>query len=79
VKNRRKKYLPPSLQEKNLLLLVLTEANAGSDAIGMMKTTANSKVTTTYLTVQSSGLQMGKTLKFYTVLAVTNTGSWSRG
>jgi alkylation response protein AidB-like acyl-CoA dehydrogenase len=76
---QKKKYLPPIASGKKLAAFGLTEANAGSDAIGMMKTTAKLEGDYYVLNGTKQWITNGENAEIYTVLAVTNPNRGARG
>ncbi|HEX3020033.1 MAG TPA: acyl-CoA dehydrogenase family protein [Chitinispirillaceae bacterium] len=76
---QKKKYLPPIATGKKLAAFGLTEANAGSDAIGMMKTTAKLEGDYYVLNGTKQWITNGENAEIYTVLAVTNPARGARG
>ncbi len=76
---QKKKYLPPIATGKKLAAFGLTEANAGSDAIGMMKTTAKLEGDHYVLNGTKQWITNGENAEIYTVLAVTNPARGARG
>ncbi len=76
---QKKKYLPPIATGKKLAAFGLTEANAGSDAIGMMKTTARLEGDHYVLNGTKQWITNGENAEIYTVLAITNPARGARG
>mgnify|MGYP001351158855 FL=1 len=76
---QKKKYLPPIATGKKLAAFGLTEANAGSDAIGMMKTTARLEGDHYVLNGTKQWITNGENAEIYTVLAITNPNKGARG
>lgn len=76
---QKKKYLTPIAAGKKLAAFGLTEANAGSDAIGMMKTTAKLEGDYYVLNGTKQWITNGEHAEIYTVLAVTNPRRGARG
>lgn len=76
---QKKKYLPPIATGKKLAAFGLTEANAGSDAIGMMKTTAKLVGDHYVLNGTKQWITNGENAEIYTVLAITNPARGARG
>jgi alkylation response protein AidB-like acyl-CoA dehydrogenase len=76
---QKKKYLPPIASGKKLAAFGLTEANAGSDAIGMMKTTAKLDGNSYVLNGTKQWITNGENAEIYTVLAITNPNRGARG
>lgn len=76
---QKKKYLPPIATGKKLAAFGLTEANAGSDAIGMMKTTAKLEGDHYVLNGTKQWITNGENAEIYTVLAITNPARGARG
>lgn len=76
---QKKKYLPPIASGKKLAAFGLTEANAGSDAIGMMKTTAKLDGDYYVLNGTKQWITNGENAEIYTVLAITNPKRGARG
>ncbi|NLW32288.1 MAG: acyl-CoA dehydrogenase [Fibrobacter sp.] len=76
---QKKKYLPPIASGKKLAAFGLTEANAGSDAIGMMKTTAKLDGDHYVLNGTKQWITNGENAEIYTVLAITNPKRGARG
>ncbi|HLV30247.1 MAG TPA: acyl-CoA dehydrogenase family protein [Chitinispirillaceae bacterium] len=76
---QKKKYLPPIASGKKLAAFGLTEANAGSDAIGMMKTTAKLDGDHYVLNGTKQWITNGENAEIYTVLAITNPRRGARG
>ncbi|NLL14130.1 MAG: acyl-CoA dehydrogenase [Fibrobacter sp.] len=76
---QKKKYLPPIATGKKLAAFGLTEANAGSDAIGMMKTTARLEGDHYILNGTKQWITNGENAEIYTVMAITNPAKGARG
>lgn len=76
---QKKKYLPQIASGKKLAAFGLTEANAGSDAIGMMKTTAKLDGDHYVLNGTKQWITNGENAEIYTVLAITNPNRGARG
>jgi len=76
---QKKKYLPPIATGKKLAAFGLTEANAGSDAIGMMKTTAKLEGDHYVLNGTKQWITNGENAEIYTVMAITNPAKGARG
>jgi alkylation response protein AidB-like acyl-CoA dehydrogenase len=76
---QKKKYLPPIATGKKLAAFGLTEANAGSDAIGMMKTTARLEGDHYVLNGTKQWITNGENAEIYTVMAITNPAKGARG
>jgi alkylation response protein AidB-like acyl-CoA dehydrogenase len=76
---QKKKYLPPIATGKKLAAFGLTEANAGSDAIGMMKTTARLEGDYYVLNGTKQWITNGENAEIYTVMAITNPARGARG
>ena len=76
---QKKKYLPPIATGKKLAAFGLTEANAGSDAIGMMKTTARLEGDHYVLNGTKQWITNCENAEIYTVLAITNPNKGARG
>jgi len=76
---QKKKYLPPIASGKKLAAFGLTEANAGSDAIGMMKTTAKLDGDHYILNGTKQWITNGENAEIYTILAITNPNRGARG
>jgi alkylation response protein AidB-like acyl-CoA dehydrogenase len=75
---QKKKYLPDIAAGKTLVAFGLTEANAGSDALGM-KTTAVLDGDSWILNGTKQWITNGENAKVYTVLAKTNPSKGARG
>lgn len=75
---QKKKYLPDIATGKTLVAFGLTEANAGSDALGM-KTTAVPDGDSWILNGTKQWITNGENAKVYTVLAKTNPSKGARG
>jgi alkylation response protein AidB-like acyl-CoA dehydrogenase len=75
---QKKKYLPDIAAGKTLVAFGLTEANAGSDALGM-KTTAVLDGDSWVLNGTKQWITNGENAKVYTVLAKTNPSKGARG
>jgi alkylation response protein AidB-like acyl-CoA dehydrogenase len=75
---QKKKYLPDIAAGKKLAAFALTEANAGSDALGM-KTTAVLKDDYYILNGTKQWITNGENAEIYTVMAVTNPSKGARG
>ncbi len=75
---QKKKYLPPIASGKKLAAFGLTEANAGSDALGM-KTTARLEGDYYVLNGTKQWITNGENAEIYTVLAKTNIAKGARG
>lgn len=75
---QKKKYLPDIAAGKTLVAFGLTEANAGSDALGM-KTTAVPDGDSWMLNGTKQWITNGENAKVYTVLAKTNPSKGARG
>ena len=75
---QKKKYLPEIASGRKLAAFGLTEANAGSDALGM-RTTA--KLDGDYYVINGTKqwITNGENAEIYTVLAVTNPNKGARG
>ncbi|MBD3345999.1 MAG: acyl-CoA dehydrogenase [Chitinivibrionales bacterium] len=76
---QKKKYLPSIATGEKLAAFGLTEANAGSDAIGMMKTTAKLEGDHYVLNGTKQWITNGENAEIYTVLARTNPARGARG
>lgn len=75
---QKKRYLPAIAAGKTLVAFGLTEANAGSDALGM-KTTAVPDGDTWILNGTKQWITNGENAEVYTVLAKTNPSKGARG
>jgi alkylation response protein AidB-like acyl-CoA dehydrogenase len=75
---QKKKYLTPIASGKKLAAFGLTEANAGSDALGM-KTTARLEGDYYVLNGTKQWITNGENAEIYTVLAKTNIAKGARG
>jgi alkylation response protein AidB-like acyl-CoA dehydrogenase len=75
---QKKKYLPGIAAGKTIAAFGLTEANAGSDALGM-KTTAVLKGDHYVLNGTKQWITNGENAQVYTVLAKTNLDKGARG
>ncbi len=75
---QKKKYLPDIASGKKLAAFGLTEANAGSDALGM-KTTAKLEGDHYVLNGTKQWITNGENAETYTVLAKTNPAKGARG
>ncbi|MFP4416346.1 MAG: acyl-CoA dehydrogenase family protein [Chitinivibrionales bacterium] len=75
---QKKKYLPDIATGKKLAAFGLTEANAGSDALGM-KTTAKLEGDHYVLNGTKQWITNGENAETYTVLAKTNPAKGARG
>jgi alkylation response protein AidB-like acyl-CoA dehydrogenase len=75
---QKKKYLPDIASGKKLAAFGLTEANAGSDALGM-KTTAALSGDHYVLNGTKQWITNGENAEIYTVLAKTNPAKGARG
>jgi alkylation response protein AidB-like acyl-CoA dehydrogenase len=75
---QKKKYLPDIASGKKLAAFGLTEANAGSDALGM-KTTAVLSGDHYVLNGTKQWITNGENAEIYTVLAKTNPAKGARG
>lgn len=75
---QKKKYLPDIAAGKHLTAFGLTEANAGSDALGM-KTTARKEGDHYVLNGTKQWITNGENAQVYTVLAKTNPAKGARG
>jgi alkylation response protein AidB-like acyl-CoA dehydrogenase len=75
---QKKKYLPDIASGKKLAAFGLTEANAGSDALGM-KTTAVLQGDYYVLNGTKQWITNGENAETYTVLAKTNLNKGARG
>ncbi|MBD3321120.1 MAG: acyl-CoA dehydrogenase, partial [Chitinivibrionales bacterium] len=76
---QKKKYLAPIAAGEKLAAFGLTEANAGSDAIGMMKTTAKPDGDSYVLNGTKQWITNGENAEIYTVMARTNPARGARG
>jgi alkylation response protein AidB-like acyl-CoA dehydrogenase len=75
---QKKKYLPAIAAGKKLAAFGLTEANAGSDALGM-KTTAKLDGDSYVLNGTKQWITNGENAEIYTIIAVTNPAKGARG
>lgn len=75
---QKKKYLPDIAAGKNLAAFGLTEANAGSDALGM-KTTAVKDGDYYVLNGTKQWITNGEHAEVYTIMAKTNPNRGARG
>jgi alkylation response protein AidB-like acyl-CoA dehydrogenase len=75
---QKKKYLPDIASGKKLAAFGLTEANAGSDALGM-KTTAVIQGDQYVLNGTKQWITNGENAEIYTVMAKTNAAKGARG
>src|SRR5271157_406354 len=75
---QKKKYLPDIAAGKKLAAFGLTEANAGSDALGM-KTTAVLQGDQYVLNGTKQWITNGENAEIYTVMAKTNPAKGARG
>jgi alkylation response protein AidB-like acyl-CoA dehydrogenase len=75
---QKKKYLPDIAAGKKLAAFGLTEANAGSDALGM-KTTAKLDGDSYVLNGTKQWITNGENAEIYTIIAVTNPAKGARG
>jgi len=75
---QKKKYLPDIASGKKLAAFGLTEANAGSDALGM-KTTAKRDGDHYIINGTKQWITNGENAETYTVLAKTNPAKGARG
>jgi alkylation response protein AidB-like acyl-CoA dehydrogenase len=75
---QKKKYLPDIAAGKKLAAFGLTEANAGSDALGM-KTTAVKDGDRYVLNGTKQWITNGENAEIYTILAKTNPAKGARG
>lgn len=75
---QKKKYLPPIASGEKLAAFGLTEANAGSDALGM-RTTAVKDGDYYILNGTKQWITNGENAEIYTVLAKTNPDKGARG
>ena len=75
---QKQKYLPDIASGKKLAAFGLTEANAGSDALGM-KTTAVKDGDHYVLNGTKQWITNGENAEIYSVLAVTNPAKGARG
>jgi alkylation response protein AidB-like acyl-CoA dehydrogenase len=75
---QKKKYLPDIAAGKKLAAFGLTEANAGSDALGM-KTTARLDGDNYVLNGTKQWITNGENAEIYTIIAVTNPTKGARG
>jgi alkylation response protein AidB-like acyl-CoA dehydrogenase len=75
---QKKKYLPDIASGKKLAAFGLTEANAGSDALGM-KTTAVLDGNEWVLNGTKQWITNGENAEIYTVFAITNPTKGARG
>src|SRR5512133_155372 len=75
---QKKKYLPDIAAGKKLAAFGLTEANAGSDALGM-KTTAVLDGNEWVLNGTKQWITNGENAEIYTVFAITNPTKGARG
>lgn len=75
---QKKKYLPDIAAGKKLAAFGLTEANAGSDALGM-KTTAVLDGNEWVLNGTKQWITNGENAEIYTVFAITNPSKGARG
>jgi alkylation response protein AidB-like acyl-CoA dehydrogenase len=75
---QKKRYLPDIAAGKKLAAFGLTEANAGSDALGM-KTTAKLDGDSYVLNGTKQWITNGENAEIYTIIAVTNPAKGARG
>jgi alkylation response protein AidB-like acyl-CoA dehydrogenase len=75
---QKKKYLPPIAAGKKLAAFGLTEANAGSDALGM-KTTAVLQGDQYLINGTKQWITNGENAEIYTIMAKTNPDKGARG
>jgi alkylation response protein AidB-like acyl-CoA dehydrogenase len=75
---QKKKYLPGIATGKTIAAFGLTEANAGSDALGM-KTTAKLDGDSYVLNGTKQWITNGENAEMYTIIAVTNPTKGARG
>jgi alkylation response protein AidB-like acyl-CoA dehydrogenase len=75
---QKKKFLPPIAKGQKLSAFGLTEANAGSDALGM-RTTAKKDGDYYILNGTKQWITNGENAEIYTVLAKTNPDKGARG
>jgi len=75
---QKKRYLPDIAAGKKLAAFGLTEANAGSDALGM-KTTAKLDGDGYVLNGTKQWITNGENAEIYTIIAVTNPAKGARG
>ncbi|MBN2188439.1 MAG: acyl-CoA dehydrogenase family protein [Chitinispirillaceae bacterium] len=75
---QKKRYLPDIASGKKLAAFGLTEANAGSDALGM-KTTAKLDGDSYVLNGTKQWITNGENAEIYTIIAVTNPAKGARG
>jgi alkylation response protein AidB-like acyl-CoA dehydrogenase len=75
---QKKKYLPPIAKGEKLAAFGLTEANAGSDALGM-RTTAKKDGDFYVINGTKQWITNGENAEIYTVLAKTNPEKGARG
>jgi alkylation response protein AidB-like acyl-CoA dehydrogenase len=75
---QKRKYLPDIAAGKKLAAFGLTEANAGSDALGM-KTTAVKEGEEYLLNGTKQWITNGENAELYVVIAKTNPGKGARG
>jgi alkylation response protein AidB-like acyl-CoA dehydrogenase len=75
---QKKKYLPPIASGEKLAAFGLTEANAGSDALGM-KSVARKEGNHYILNGTKQWITNGENAEIYTVLAKTNPEKGARG
>jgi alkylation response protein AidB-like acyl-CoA dehydrogenase len=75
---QKKKYLPGIAAGKTIAAFGLTEANAGSDALGM-KTTAKLDGDSYVLNGTKQWITNGENAEMYTIIAVTNPTKGARG
>lgn len=75
---QKKKYVPDIAAGKKLAAFALTEANAGSDALGM-KTTAKKEGNFYILNGTKQWITNGENAETYTVIAKTNPDKGTRG
>jgi alkylation response protein AidB-like acyl-CoA dehydrogenase len=76
--DQKKRYLPDIAAGKKLAAFGLTEANAGSDALGM-KTTARLDGDSYVLNGTKQWITNGENAEIYTIIAVTNPAKGARG
>jgi alkylation response protein AidB-like acyl-CoA dehydrogenase len=75
---QKKRYLPDIAAGKKLAAFGLTEANAGSDALGM-KTTAKLDGDSYVLNGTKQWITNGENAEIYTIIAMTNPAKGARG
>jgi alkylation response protein AidB-like acyl-CoA dehydrogenase len=75
---QKRKYLPDIASGKRLAAFGLTEANAGSDALGM-KTTAKKEGDYYVLNGTKQWITNGENAEIYTIMAKTNPARGARG